>query len=210
MCTAIQSDFVDIIKEMMTNTNSCEACEEKGVADVKDSFKICQENCFVQLQQTVMSVVGEVGKQATMIIGMIFDRDALMKPDSLDDRLEKMRNREGKSSSTKSLKTFQGADGRGIKYVEIFVIVMTAAGCALPSKTTLGPTQAVYGELGDAASPITYNDFLNKFIEVRQLARLQLSMRSAAIIISSKDTAALATWDTDIKPIKRMFPKGLR
>ena len=124
-----------------------------------------------------------------------------------------MRNWGGKADLMKALKTFQGSDGRGLKQFEALTATLSCAGINTPGAEmqmfvcVVRPLQA--GEQGQPGLK-TYKELHQEFVDVRQSARLQLTLRSAAIIIYAKDTSAVAGFEKDVKPLKVTIPKAIK
>ena len=111
------------------------------------------------------------------------------------------------------LKAFQGAEGRGVKHFESLTSSLGCAGIFSP-----GPEMQAFAcvarplEPGEQGQPAlkTYKELKDDFLKLRQSARLQLSMRSAAIIIHSGDAASIPAFERDIKPLKVSLPKAMK
>ena len=56
----------------------------------------------------------------------------------------------------------------------------------------------------------TYKELKDEFQKLRQSARLQLTMRSAAIIIHAEDAASIPAFEKDIKPLKVTLLKAMK
>ena len=208
--TRNETEFLEAMKAMMTNTKSFEAADAKILAAVKAHFQIWKRCICIQLQGMTKSLYTEVHAQANQIEKVLFDNDRLTKPDDVEALLSDLRNWSGKADLLKALKTYQGSEGRGVKHFEAMISTLFSAGIAAPDHEIqeLAAT-AGQGELG-TAPPKPYRELYNHFINVRQWARLQLSLRSAALIIHAEDSAGIAPFEKDIKPLKVTIPKVIR
>lgn len=206
-------EYMEAMREMLSNTRSFEAAEESTIATAKTNFCIWKSSSCVQLQTTTKCLFQELRAEATKIEGMLFDLDLLSKPANVVECINTLRNWAGKADLMKVLKSFQGSTGRGVKHFEAMTAILGCAGILKPGPEMQGldgvhlPITA--GEHGEAAKK-TYKELHQEFVKIRQSARLQLSLRSAAIIIHAKDAASVAAFERDIKPLKLTIPKAIK
>ena len=107
----------------------------------------------------------------------------------------------------------RGGNGRGLKQFDVFINTLNCAGIFSPGPEMQGfvafNQPAVTGEAGQGGLR-TYKEVCGDLVKVRQSARLQLSLRTAAIIIHTKDDASVANFEKDIKPLKVTIPKAIK
>ena len=211
--TTAESEYVEALREMITNTKSFEASEVSAIATAKAHFLIWKSSCCVQLQKSIKSSFEELRAEAIQIQGMLFDLDYLCKPANVAECINTLRNWSGKADLMKLLKSFQGSGGRGMKHFEAMTATIGCAGIFGPGPEMQGLVGAhlplAAGEQGQAEKK-TYKELQQDFLKIRQAARLQLSVRSASIIIHAKDAASIATFERDIKPLKVTIPKAIK
>lgn len=211
--TKQETQLIEAMRDMLTNTKSFEASEASAIATAKANFSTWKSNLCVQLRNMTKSLYEELRVQVTEINGMLFDLDNLTKPAKVDECVSTMRNWGGKADLMKVLKTFQGAGGRGVKHFEAMTSTLGCAGIFSPGPEMQAfacvarPLQA--GEKGQATMK-TYKELHEDFLKIRQSARLQLSLRSAAIIIHAGDAASVPAFERDIKPLKVTMPKAIK
>ena len=211
--TQAETDFLEAMRDMVTNTKSFQASEVSTIAAAKANFLIWKSSSCVQLQQSIKSSFGELRAEATKIQGLLFDLDHLCKPANVEECVNTMRTWGGKADLMKLLKSFQGASGRGVKHFEAMTATIACAGIFRPGSEMQGldgvQAPLAAGEHGQAATK-TYKELLQDFVKLRQSARLQLSLRAASIIIHAKDAASVASFEKDIKPLKVTMPKAIK
>ena len=155
----------------------------------------------------------ELRADAVCIQAMLFDHDHLSKAANVDECINTMRTWTGKQDLMKFLKTFQGSTGRGVKHLTAMTDTLACAGIFAPGAEMNGlPGVHVAlkeGEQGEAPLK-SYKVLCEEFLKIRQAARWQLSLRSAAIIIHSKDASSVQGFEKDIKPLKVTMPKAIR
>ena len=147
------------------------------------------------------------------IQAMLFDHDHLSKAANVDECINTMRTWNGKTDLMKVLKTFQGSTGRGVKHFTAITDTLGCAGIFSPGAEMIGlagvHVPLKEGEQGEAPLK-TDKELIGDFVKIRQSARLQLSLRSAAIIIHAKDVSSVTAFEKDIKPLKVTMPKAIR
>ena len=211
--TKFESDFVEAMRGMIANTRSFEATEVGTIARAMANFKVWKSSSCVQLRSLTASMYQELRAEATKIQDMLFDLDRLSKPANAEECIETLRNWGGNRDLMKLLKNFQGVSGRGLKHFEAMTATLGCAGIKTPGSEmqelegvvlTLAP-----GEEGQPANK-TYEQLQQEFVKIRQSGRLQLSLRSASIIIHAKDAAAVGGFEKDVKPLKVVIPKAIK
>ena len=211
--TKFESDYVEAMRGMFANTRSFEATEVGTIARTMANFKVWKSSSCVQLRSLTASMYQELRAEATKIQGMLFDLDRLSKPANAEECIDTLRNWGGKTELMKVLKSFQGASGRGVKHFEAMTATLGCAGISTPGPEMQGldgvELTLATGEQGQPAKK-TYEQLQQEFVKIRQSARLQLSLRSASIIIHAKDAAAVAGFERDVKPLKVAIPKAIK
>ena len=211
--TKLERNFAEAMREMITNSRSFEASEVGTIAPAKANFLIWKSSSCMQLRNAAKSSYAELRAEATQIQGMLFDLDRLSKPANAEECIETLRKWGGKVALMMVLKSFQGASGRGVKHFEFMTATLGCAGISTPGPEMQGldgvelPLAA--GGQGQKANK-KYETLQQEFVKIRQSARLQLSLRSASIIIYAKDAAAVAAFERDIKPLKVTIPKAIK
>jgi hypothetical protein len=211
--TKEETAYSEAMREMVTNTKSFEASNVSTTVTAKVNFSIWKSSSCVQLQKSIKSSFEELRGEATQIQGMLLDLDHLCKPANVVECIETLRTWANKADLMKLLKSFQGAAGRGVKHFEAMTATLGCAGIFTPGPEMEGldgvhfpPTAGAQGQ----AAKKTYKELQQDFVKIRQSARLQLSLRSAAIIIHDKDVASVAAFEKDIKPLKVAMPKAIK
>ena len=211
--TQAETKFIDAVREMVTNTRSFVASEVEEIVTAKFNFLIWKSSCCVQLQTSIKSLFEELRADATIIRGMLLDLEHLCKPANVAECISTMRGWAGHKDLMPVLKRFQGASGRGVKHFDVMIATLGCAGIFTPGPEMNGldgvELPLAPGEQGRAKKK-AYKELQQDFLKLRQSARLQLSLRSASIIIHSKDTASLASFEKDIKPLKIVLPKAIK
>ena len=163
------------------------------------------------MQNMAKCMYEELWEQRIEIQGMLFDNHLLTQPSRVDECVDKLRNWNGKELM-KAVKAFQGAEGRGVKHFDAIISTLQSAGIISPGREmahfacVARPLRA--SEQGPPTLK-TYRELYNEFVSVRREARLQLSTRTAAIIIYSGDKSQVATLERDLKPLKVTLPQAI-
>ena len=211
--TKFESGYVEAMRDMFSNTRSFEATQVGTLARTMANFKVWKNRSCVQLQCLTASMYQELRAEATKIQDMLFDLDRLCKPANADECIETLRNWGGNRDLMKLLKNFQGVSGRGLKHFETMTSTLGCAGIKTPGSETKEMEGVVLtlapGEEGQPANK-TYEQLHQEFLKIRQSGRLQLSLRSASIIIHAKDAAAVGGFEKDVKPLKVVIPKAIK
>lgn len=211
--TKEETAYSEAVRDMVTNTKSFSASDASATAAAKINFLIWKSSACVQLQKSIKSSFEDLRAEATQIQGMLLDLDHLCKPANVLECIETLRNWPKKADLMKVLKSFQGSAGRGVKHFEAMTATIGCAGIFTPGPEMQGidgvnvPLTA--GEQGLAVKK-TYKEMQQDLVKIRQSARLQLSLRSASIIIHDKDVASVAAFERDIKPLKVTMPKAIK
>ena len=211
--TKEETDVIEAMNDMLMNTKSFVASELSTIATTKVNFGTWKNNKSVLLRNMTKTLYEELRTQATQIRSKLFDLDYLSRPANVEECVDTLRNWSGNKELVTVLKTFTGAEGRGVKHFEAMTNTLSCAGIFSP-----GPEMRSFacvvrpqvpGELGEPTLK-TYKELKDEFCKIRQSARLQLTMRSASIIIHNKDAASLPVLEKDIKPLKVTLPKSIR
>ena len=198
---------------MLTITKYFEASPVSTTANTKTNFSTWKRNVLVQLKDMTKSVYQEIQGDATKIQSWQLDLDHLSRPANVDECIETLRHWDGEADLMNVLKGFQGAGGRGLKQLDVFLNTLSCAGIFSPGPEMAGfvafNQPIVAGEAGET-SLRNYKEVHADLIKLRQSARLQLVLRSEAIIIHAKDAPSVANFEKDIKPLKVTIPKAIK
>ena len=208
-----ETDLLEAVKIMLTSTKYFEASPVSTTANTKTNFSTWKRNVLVQLKDMTKSVYQEIQGDVTKIQSWLLDLDHLSRPANVDECIETLRHWDGEADLMNVLKGFQGAGGRGLKQFDVFLNTLSCAGISSPGLEmqafVVFNRPANTGEAGQTGLS-RYRKVYQDLVKVRQAARLQLSLRSAAIIIHAKDAPSVANSEKDIKPLKVTIPKAIK
>ena len=208
--TREQADFLDAVRNMITNTLSFQAAKVDTIANAQANFRIWRSLMYATMQDMAKYMYEELRRRRMEIQGMLFDNDLLTQPSRVDECVDKLRNWNAKELM-KAVKAFQGQDGRGVKHFDTIISTLQSAGITSPGRE-MAQFACVARRPTSQGPPTlkTYRDLYNEFVSVRQAARLQLSTRSAATIICNGEVSQVAQFERDLRPLKVTLPQAIR
>ena len=107
------------------------------------------------------------------------------------------------------MKAFQGAEGRGVKHFNTIISTLQSAGITSPGREMAHFACVARPTSQGPPTLKTYRELYNEFVSVRQEARLQLSTRTAAIIIYNREVSQVAALEEGLKPLKVTLPQAI-
>ena len=200
--TTLEANFMHAVRQMIANTRSFDAAKVETIATAQANFRTWRTLMCVAMQNMAKCMYEELREQRIEIQGMLFDNDLLTNSTRVEECLERVRNWSEHRELMKVVKAFQGADGRGLKHFDTMISTLQSAGITSPGREMQHFACA-------ARLPKTYRELYNEFVSVRQAARLQLSTRTAAIIIYNREVSQVAELEKGLKPLKVTLPQAI-